>query len=129
MEVYKLRIDKWLWAVRIFKTRKLASDACKSGKVKIEGNKLKPSRSIQIGDRITVQKGIVKHEFEVTGLIEKRVSAAIAAENVVDHTPEEELFKLKSSLKTFTIPTRKKGEGRPTKKARRDMDKLKKQFE
>ena len=127
MEEYKLRIDKWLWAVRIFKTRKLASDACKSGKVKIEGNKLKPSRSIQIGDRITVQKGIVKHEFEVTGLIEKRVSAAIAVENVVDHTPE--LFKLKSSLKTFTNPTRKKGEGRPTKKARRDMDKLKKQFE
>lgn len=129
MEEHKLRIDKWLWAVRIFKTRKLASDACKSGKIKIDGNKLKPSRMVQIGDRITVQKGIVKHEFEVTGIIAKRGSAKIAAENVVDHTPEEELFKLKSSSKTFTLPTRKKGEGRPTKKARREMDKLKKQFE
>lgn len=127
MQPDKLRIDKWLWAVRIFKTRKLAHTSCQSGKVKINGQRIKPSRFILVGDTISVQKGIVKYEIEVAGLIEKRVSAKIAVDNYIDRTPEKELLKLKSST-VIPIPTREKGEGRPTKKARREMDKFRKQF-
>ena len=127
MEEYKLRIDKWLWAVRIFKTRKIASDACKSGKVKIKNRRIKPSYLIKVGEKITVIKYIVKYEYAVTGLIEKRVSSKIAIKNYIDNTPEQELHKLKSSL-VISIPRRKKGEGRPTKKERRKLEKIKRKF-
>ena len=93
MEEYKLRIDKWLWAVRIFKTRKIASDACKSGKVKIKNRRIKPSYLIKVGEKITVIKDIIKYEYAVTGLIEKRVSATLAQQNYIDNTPEEEKVK------------------------------------
>ena len=119
----KVRIDKWLWAIRVFKTRSLANDACQSGKVKINNSRIKPSRAVQIGEKITVQKGYIKHEYEVTGIIEKRVSAKLAQENYIDHTPEEE--KIKQNTKLFTPQyTREKGMGRPTKKERREMDKF-----
>jgi ribosome-associated heat shock protein Hsp15 len=119
----KIRIDKWLWAIRIFKTRSLANEACQSGKIKINDNRIKPSRAIQIGDRITVQKNFVKYEYEVTGLIEKRVSATIAQQNYIDQTPEEEEIKQKSKLFSPQY-TREKGTGRPTKKERREFDKM-----
>ena len=119
----KIRIDKWLWAIRVFKTRSLANDACQSGKVKMNNGRVKPSRTIQIGDRITVQKGFIKFDYEVSGIIEKRVSATIAQQNYVDHTPEEELIKQKSNLFSAQYH-REKGQGRPTKKDRRDLDKL-----
>lgn len=119
----KIRIDKWLWAIRIFKTRSLANDACQSGKIKINDNRIKPSRAIQIGDRITVQKNFIKHEYKVTGIIEKRVSATIAQQNYIDQTPEEE--KIKQESKLFSPQyTREKGTGRPTKKDRREFDKM-----
>ena len=127
MQLDKLRIDKWLWAVRIFKTRNLANTACQSGKVKINGQRIKPSRLTLVDDRISVQKGIIKYEFEVRGLIAKRVPAKIAVKNYIDHTPDEELLKLKSSA-IIPIPRREKGEGRPTKKARRKMEEFRKQF-
>lgn len=119
----KVRIDKWLWAIRIYKTRSLANEACQSGKVKINESRIKPSRTVQIGDRITVQKGYIKHDFEVKGLIEKRVSATLAQQNYIDNTPEEE--KVKQNTKLF-IPQykREKGTGRPTKKERREFDKM-----
>ena len=119
----KVRIDKWLWAIRIYKTRSLANEACQSGKVKINKSRIKPSRTVQIGDRITVQKGYIKHDFEVKGLIEKRVSATLAQQNYIDNTPEEE--KVKQNTKLF-IPQykREKGTGRPTKKERREFDKM-----
>ena len=119
----KVRIDKWLWAIRIYKTRSLANEACQSGKVKINEARIKPSRIIQIGDRITIQKGYIKHDFEVKGLIEKRVSATLAQQNYIDNTPEEE--KVKQNTKLF-IPQykREKGAGRPTKKERREFDKM-----
>ena len=123
-QVSKIRIDKWLWAVRIFKTRAISTDACNSGKVKIDGRSIKPSRAIKLNETITVQKGIIKFVYNVTGLIEKRVSAKIASENVNDLTSEEEKFKMKAAS-SQPVATRDKGIGRPTKKDRRDIDKLK----
>ena len=124
VQASKIRIDKWLWAVRIFKTRAISTDACNSGKVKIEGKSIKPSRAIKLNDTISVQKGIVKFIYEVTGLIEKRVSAKIASENVKDLTSEKEKFKMKAAS-AQTVAMREKGMGRPTKKDRRDIEKLK----
>ena len=119
----KIRIDKWLWAIRVFKTRSLANEACQSGKVKMNNGRVKPSKIIQTGDRLTVQKGFIKFDYEVTGIIEKRVSATIAQQNYVDNTPEEELIKQKSNLFSAQYQ-REKGQGRPTKKDRRDLNKL-----
>ena len=124
VQASKFRIDKWLWAVRIFKTRAISTDACNSGKVKIEGKSIKPSRAVKLNDTISVQKGIIKFIYEVTGLIEKRVSAKIASKNVNDLTSEEEKFKMKAAS-AQPVATRDKGIGRPTKKDRRDIDKLK----
>ena len=123
-QVSKIRIDKWLWAVRIFKTRAISTDACNSGKVKIDGKSIKPSRAIKLDETITVQKGIIKFVYNVTGLLEKRVSAKIANENVNDITSEAEKFKMKAAS-AQPVATRDKGIGRPTKKNRRDIDKLK----
>ena len=123
-QVSKIRIDKWLWAVRIFKTRSIATDACNSGKVKIDGKSIKPSRAIKLNETITVQKGIIKFIYNITGLIEKRVSAKIARENINDLTSEEEKFKMKAAS-VQPVATREKGIGRPTKKDRRHIDKLK----
>ena len=123
-QIYKIRIDKWLWAVRIFKTRAISTDACNSGKVKIDGRSIKPSRPIKLNETISVQKGIIKFVYNVTGLIEKRASAKIASENVNDLTSEEEKFKIKAAS-AQSMATRDKGIGRPTKKDRREIDKLK----
>ena len=120
-QLTKLRIDKWLWAVRIFKTRGLANEFCLSGKVKIKGDRIKPSKQIQVGDIITIQKGMIKHVYKVTGLIEKRVSAPLAAENVEDLTPPEETQKITSAFAMKPL-IRDRGKGRPTKKERRRMD-------
>ena len=122
-QVSKIRIDKWLWAVRIFKTRAISTDACNSGKVKIDGKSIKPSRTISLHETITVQKGIIKFVYNVAGLIEKRVSAKIASKNVTDLTSEEEKFKMKAAS-AQPVATRDKRIGRPTKKDRRDIDKL-----
>jgi len=124
VQVAKIRIDKWLWAVRIFKTRAISTDACNSGKVKIGGKSIKPSRGIKLNETITVQKGIVKFVYEVSGLIEKRVSAKIASENINDLTSTEEKFKMKVAS-AQPVATRDKGMGRPTKKDRRNIEKLK----
>ena len=124
VQLSKIRTDKWLWAVRIFKTRAISTDACNAGKVKIAGKSIKPSRAIKLNETITVQKGIIKFVYNVTGLIEKRVSTKIASENVNDLTSEEEKFKLKAAS-VQPAATRDRGMGRPTKKDRRDIDKLK----
>ena len=123
-QVAKIRIDKWLWAVRIFKTRAISTEACNSGKVKIDGKSIKPSRAIKLNETITVQKGIIKFVYEVIGLIDKRESAKIASENINDLTSTEEKFKMKAAS-AQPGATRDKGIGRPTKKDRRDIDKLK----
>ncbi|MEZ4888886.1 MAG: RNA-binding S4 domain-containing protein [Chitinophagales bacterium] len=122
----KVRVDKWLWAVRVFKTRTLASDACKAGRVKIEGKSVKSSRMVQVGDTISSQKGQEKKVLKVVKLIEKRVSAKLAVECYEDFSPPpiprtpSELQK--SAFWEYPAGTRERGTGRPTKKERRVLD-------
>ena len=89
----KTRIDKWLWSVRIYKTRTLASDEVRSGKVKINQSNAKPASNVQAGDLVTVKKNGFNFQFKVIEVIEKRVSAPIAQQCYQDHTPQEELNK------------------------------------
>jgi ribosome-associated heat shock protein Hsp15 len=118
----KHRIDKWLWCVRIFKSRTLAAEACAGGKVKIEGDRVKPSRAVSTGDIITVQNGYIKKTYKVLGFIEKRTSAQLAVNYVQDITPEEDRLKYDIIHKSYI--GRYKGSGRPTKKDRREINKL-----
>lgn len=119
----KTRIDKWLWAVRIFKTRTMASDACKGGKVKIEGANLKPSQSIKSNDIITVRKEGILLTLRVVAPIERRTSHTIAITCYTDLTPAEEKNKFKEwySLE-LAQGMRDRGSGRPTKRDRRDLE-------
>ena len=126
-EKHTTRIDKWLWAVRIFKTRALASKACTGGKVKIDSTAVKATRNIKKNDIIQVRKGVVKYLYKVRKNAEKRMGAKLVPEFLEDITPKEELAKLKTAQKQ-PIQTREKGQGRPTKRERRMMDKLKQKF-
>jgi len=119
----KLRIDKYLWAIRLFKTRSLATDACKAGRVKLNGQNLKPSAIVKIGEVYQVSKGIEKKIIEVVELLYQRVEAKIAVTKYKDLTPVEETYAFKS---VFHAPTlkRDRGTGRPTKKDRRETDHL-----
>ena len=119
----QIRVDKWLWAVRIFKTRNQATEACKKGRILIREQPVKPSRVLRINDIIQVKKPPVVYSYKVTGLLAKRLSARLVLDYIEDITPEQELEKLKVR-ETFFI-SRDKGSGRPTKKERRIMDKLK----
>lgn len=120
----KLRIDKYLWAVRIFKTRSLATEACKAGRVKLNGSNVKPSYVVKVGETYSVQKGIERKLILVTGLLERRGDAKIAAAYYTDQTPVEDTYGYKS---TFHAPLlqRDRGAGRPTKRDRREIDDLK----
>ncbi len=118
-----VRIDKWLWAVRIFKSRSLATDCCKRGRVLIGDEAVKASRNVHIGDIIQVRKPPLTLTYQVTGLLEKRGSATLAAENVVDLTPQEELDRVRHAQENAFF-VRDRGTGRPTKKDRRDITKL-----
>jgi ribosome-associated heat shock protein Hsp15 len=126
-EKHTTRIDKWLWAVRIFKTRSLASDACAGGKIKIDGTAVKASRNIVQNDIVQVRKGVVKYLYKVRKIAEKRMGAKLVPDFLEDMTPEEELAKLQSAHKQ-PIQTREKGQGRPTKRERRNMDKFREKF-
>ena len=117
------RIDKWLWAVRIYKTRSIATQACAGGTVKIDGNTVKASRMVRKGDIIQVRKRVIKYEYKVLKIAAKRMGAKLVRDFMEDLTPDEELAKLKTS-KSLPHQTREKGQGRPTKKERRIMDKL-----
>lgn len=119
-----IRIDKWLWAVRIFKTRTLAADACKGGKVKIEDKTVKASRDVKVGDEITIQQGPITKTVSVTQVIKNRVSAKLAIESVEDLTSDSEYNKLKL-MHELNYEWRDRGAGRPTKKDQRIISKLK----
>ena len=119
-----IRIDKWLWAVRFFKTRTQASDACRGGKVKIDGQNVKPSREIRIGEEIEVQLGIIRKKVSVKAILKNRVGAKLVDDYAEDLTPAEEYEKL-DMLKQLNYEKRDRGTGRPTKKNRRDISKLK----
>ncbi len=119
-----IRIDKWLWAVRLFKTRNQAADACRAGKIKINGMPVKPSREILTGDVITVQDNPIAKTVEVKIVIKNRVGAKLVSENMIDHTPKEEYDKQKM-MHEMNYERRDRGAGRPTKKERRTITKLK----
>lgn len=119
----KVRLDKWLWAVRIFKSRTMATDACKSGKVKVNGVAIKPSYAVTVGERVEVKKNGFIFTFKVNQLLEKRVSATLAVPCYDDLTPADELNKYKDwFIGKAGVELRDKGEGRPTKKDRREID-------
>lgn len=119
----EVRIDKYLWSIRVFKTRSEATDACKGGKVRVNGNDIKPSRDVKVGDVIVVRKGAVTYTYKVLELIDKRQGPKLVSQYVENLTPEEELAKLKAPVETFFLK-RDRGAGRPTKKDRRQMDAL-----
>ncbi|MEN8204309.1 MAG: RNA-binding S4 domain-containing protein [Bacteroidota bacterium] len=118
-----VRIDKYLWAVRVFKTRSLATEACKKGRVTIGDAPAKPSRMVSSGDVIEVKKMPVLYSYKVLDPIEKRVGAKIVDNYVENITPEEEFHKLE--LQDDFFVKRDRGAGRPTKKERRLLDDLK----
>lgn len=125
----KTRIDKWLWSVRIYKTRTLASDEVRSGKVKINQSNAKPASNVQAGDLVTVKKNGFNFQFKVIEVIEKRVSAPIAQHCYQDHTPQEELNKYNDwFIGKFGAEMRDRGAGRPTKKDRREIDDFKENY-
>ena len=115
-----VRIDKYLWAVRLYKTRTLATEACKKGKVSVDDMPTKPSRTVSAGDVIEVKKMPVVYSYRVKDPIEKRVGAKIVDQYVEDVTPQEELQKLDMQDDFFV--KRDRGAGRPTKKERRLLD-------
>lgn len=117
------RIDKYLWAIRVYKTRSEATEACKGGKVRLNGVDVKPSRELKRGDLVSVRKGAVQYSYKVLDVLEKRVGAALVAQYAEDLTPEEELSKLHAPMETIVL-RRDRGAGRPTKKDRRQLDSL-----
>ncbi|MET0393670.1 MAG: RNA-binding S4 domain-containing protein [Chitinophagaceae bacterium] len=118
----KLRLDKYLWAIRLFKTRTLAADACDSGKVKFDATAAKPSRQVSIGDEYEVKTEAKRWRIKVTGLLYNRVAYAEAINYYIDITPEEEIQRLQYQAASFHTGKRPSKIGRPTKKERRDLD-------
>ena len=118
----KLRIDKYLWSIRLFKTRTLAAVACDTGKVKLLGNSVKASKAVTPGDEYEVKTESKKWVIKVTGIIDKRVQYAEATKNYIDITPAEEIERLKFETTAFYSGKRLSKIGRPTKKQRRDLE-------
>jgi ribosome-associated heat shock protein Hsp15 len=118
----KVRLDKWLWAVRIFKTRTIATDACNKGRVLVNNMPAKPSKELSGNELVTVRKPPVIYTYKIKTLVNNRLSAKLVPEYIEDLTSIEELNKL-SINETFFI-RRDRGSGRPTKKERRVIDKL-----
>ena len=119
----EIRIDKYLWAIRVYKTRTDATDACKGGKVRINGADTKPSKPVKVGDMIVARKGAVTYTYKVLQLIDKRQGAKLVSQYAENLTPEEEIAKLRAPVETFFLK-RDRGAGRPTKKDRRQMEEL-----
>ena len=115
------RIDKWMWATRIFKTHTIASEACKKGRIAINGAQVKPSRMVKPGDVVEVRKPPVTYSFKVLQAIEKRVGAKLVPEMMENVTPKEQYELLEMSRISGFID-RARGTGRPTKKDRRSME-------
>lgn len=118
-----VRIDKYLWAIRVYKTRTDATDACKGSKITVNGMDVKPAREVKAGDVIQVRKGPVLYTYKVLAPLEKRIGAKDVASYAENLTPQSELDKLHAPVETFFI-RRDRGTGRPTKKERREMDTL-----
>ncbi len=119
----EVRIDKFLWAIRAYKTRSEATDACNGGKIRLNGTDIKPSKAVHRGDTVVVRKGPVTYTYRVLELIDKRQGAKTVPQFVDNLTPQSELDKLHAPVETFFL-RRDRGAGRPTKKDRRQMDSL-----
>lgn len=122
------RLDKYLWAVRIFKTRSDAADACKGGRVKVNSTEAKPSREVKPGDIIDLRRVNIHFKYKVLQQLENRLSAKLVPEYIENITLQEELDKLNAPKESFSV-YREKGTGRPTKKDRREIDELLDQYD
>lgn len=123
-----IRIDQWLWAARLFKTRSLANQACRGGRVQVAGVAAKPSRQLAGGETVEVKQPPIVRRFQVKGLAVKRVSAALARELVEETTPAADLERLAQARRDplgLIFAARDRGSGRPTKRERRELEKLK----
>ena len=118
----KLRIDKYLWSIRIFKTRSVAAEACEKGKVRLYGDAVKASKQVNIGDEFEIKTDAKKWLIKVTGLLANRVQYAEAIKYYIDLTPEEDAGLIKTQATSFHTGKRLSKIGRPTKKERRDLD-------
>ena len=116
-----VRIDKWLWAVRVFKTRTIASEACKKGRILIDNNSVKPSRMIRVGEVVQVKKPPVTYSFKVLAIAQKRMGAKLVPNFMENVTPPEE-YEVLEMNKLSGFIDRQRGSGRPTKKERRDLE-------
>jgi ribosome-associated heat shock protein Hsp15 len=118
-QLSSVRVDSWIWAVRLTKTRSLATAACKAGHVRVNGDRVKPSQTVKVGDAVRVRAGERERIVEVSRLVVKRVDASVAAECMVDHTPAPP-----PREHVAVAGVRDRGTGRPTKRDRRDLDRL-----
>jgi ribosome-associated heat shock protein Hsp15 len=112
----RVRADQWVWAIRLFKSRTEATDACRGGHVKVNGTSAKPATPVSVGDTVAVRVHGTDRVVEVVQLIDKRVGASIAAGCFIDHTPPV------AEVDRTSVATRERGAGRPTKRERRDLD-------
>jgi ribosome-associated heat shock protein Hsp15 len=121
----EVRIDKWLWAVRLYKTRALATQACRGGHVTIAGDSVKPSRTVRVGDVIAARTGELLKTVKVLGLIGNRVGPKLVDQYIEDLTPAAEYLRVEQAREVArSVPHRPKGSGRPTKKERRQLEAL-----
>ena len=118
-----VRLDKYVWAIRCYKTRSEATDACNGNKVQLNGAPAKPSKAVKIGDVISVRKGSALLSHKVLQLTENRLGAKLVPEYAENLTPQSELDKLRAPVETFFL-TRDRGAGRPTKKDRREIEQI-----
>lgn len=122
-QVFEVRIDKWLWAARVFKTRSVATEACRGGAVKIDDQPVKPSRVVKIGDIISARVGVITRTLKVLALADKRVGPKLVDTLMEDQTPASEYLK---EIQNRQAPiVRPRGTGRPTKKERRQFEEFK----
>jgi len=119
----ELRIDKWLWCVRVFKTRADAAEACRNGAVTLNGNDAKPGRDVRVNDTVSVRQGILTRTLKVVGIPRTRVGAKELPALLADLTPPEEYEKLRRA-QIEQVAARERGAGRPTKRDRRETDRL-----
>ncbi|MEL7157361.1 MAG: S4 domain-containing protein [Actinomycetota bacterium] len=124
MATEQVRVDKWLWAVRVFKTRSAANDACATGRVSVNDETAKPATKVKVGDVVTARRRDRTVIYEVRALVEKRVSAALAAEHVDDLSPPVARRGSGPDAGAAAAGHRERGEGRPTKRDRRRLDQL-----
>ncbi|HEY5570005.1 MAG TPA: S4 domain-containing protein [Bacteroidales bacterium] len=121
MEKSEVRIDKWMWATRIFKSRTIAVEACKRGRIMIQNMPAKASRNVKLGDVVQVRKPPITYSFQVVGLIDRRVGAKLVPDYLKDVTTKDQLQVLENARLTGFVD-RARGTGRPTKRDRRDME-------